>query len=77
MTSLGMVGMRFGVGYAGATRTRVSSPCASGARPVKARPRVYNPVKTAWLVACMTSLAALALLFLNTQAMWANAAMAT
>ena len=29
-----------------------------GARPVKARPRICNPVKTAWLAACMASLAA-------------------
>ena len=39
-----------------------------GARPVKARPRVYNPVKTAWLAACMTSLAALGHAFHNFQA---------
>ena len=32
-----------------------------GARPVKARPRVYNSVKTAWFAACMASLAALGL----------------
>ena len=30
-----------------------------GARPVKAGPRIYNPVKTAWLAACMASLATL------------------
>ena len=39
-----------------------------GARPVKARPRVYNPIKIAWLAACMASLAALELVFLNMQA---------
>ena len=49
----------------------------SGARPVKAWPRVYNPVKTACLAACMASLAALGLVFLNMQAVWASAAMAT
>ena len=48
-----------------------------GARSVKARPRVYNPVKTAWLAACMVSLAALVLVFLSMQAVWARAAMAT
>ena len=30
-----------------------------GVRPVKARPRVYNPIKTARLAACMPSLAVL------------------
>ena len=45
------------------------------ARPVKARPRVYNPVKTAWLAAFMDSLAALGLVFLSMQAVWASAAM--
>ena len=48
-----------------------------GARPVKARPRVCNPVKTAWLAACMASLAALGLGFLKMQAVWASAARAT
>ena len=48
-----------------------------GARPVKARLRVYNPIKTAWLAACMASLAALGLVFLSLQAMWASAAMST
>ena len=48
-----------------------------GARPVKAQPRVYNPVKTTWLAACMASLAALGLVFRNMQAVWASAAMAT
>ena len=46
-----------------------------GARP--ARPRVYNPVKTAWLAACMASLAALGLVFFNMQSVWASAAVAT
>ena len=45
------------------------------ARPVKARPRVYNPVKTAWLAPCMVSLAALGLVLLTMQAVWASAAM--
>ena len=48
-----------------------------GAWPVKARRRVYNPVKTAWLAACMASLAALGLVFLTMQAVWASAAMTT
>ena len=48
-----------------------------GARPVKARPRVYNPVENAWLAACMASLATLGLVFLNMQAVWASRAMAT
>ena len=48
-----------------------------GARPVKARPRVYNPIKTAWLAACMASLVALGLVFVNAQAVWASVAMAT
>ena len=48
-----------------------------GARPVKARPRVYNPVKTAWLAAYMASLTALGLVFSNMQAVWASAAVAT
>ena len=36
-----------------------------GALPVKARPRVYNPIKTAWLAAYVASLAALGLVFLS------------
>ena len=36
-----------------------------GARSVKARPRVYKPIKTAWLASCMVSLAALGLVFCN------------
>ena len=47
----------------------------SDARPVKARPRVYNPVKTAWLASCMASLVALGLVFFNMQAVWASAAL--
>ena len=47
-------------------------PCASplkpGGRPVMARPRVYNPIKTAWLAASMASLAVLGLVVLNMQA---------
>ena len=48
-----------------------------GARPVKARPRVYNPIKPACLATCMASLATLGLVFFNRQAVWASAAMAT
>ena len=48
-----------------------------GARPVKARPRVYNFVRTSCLAACMASLAVSALDFLNLQAVWISAAMAT
>ena len=47
-----------------------------GARPVKAKPRVYNPVKSAWIATCMASLVALGLVFFNMQATWASAAMA-
>ena len=47
-----------------------------GTRPVNSRPRVYNPTKTAWVTACMASLAVLGLVFLNLQAVWASAAMA-
>ena len=43
-------------------------PPARGARPVKAKPRVYNPIRTAWLAATMALLAALELVFLNMQA---------
>ena len=38
---------------------------------------MYNPIKTAWLAGCMASLVALGLVFLNMQAVWASAAMAT
>ena len=48
-----------------------------GAPPVKTRPRVYNPVKTAWLASCMSSLTPLGLVFLNVQAVCASAAMDT
>ena len=44
-----------------------------GTRPVKARPRVYNLIKTAWLA----SYAALGLVLLNMQPVWASVAMAT
>ena len=43
------------------------------ARPVKARPRAYNPVKSAWIAACMATLVALGLVFANMQAVWAIA----
>ena len=49
----------------------------AGARPVKARPRVYNPIVTSWLAACMVSLEALGIVFQNVQAVWASAAMPT
>ncbi|CAB1096113.1 unnamed protein product [Ectocarpus sp. CCAP 1310/34] len=48
-----------------------------GALPVKARPRTYNPIKTAWLAGCMASPVVLGLVFLNMQAVSASAAMAT
>ena len=48
-----------------------------GARTVKARLRVYNPIKTAWLAACMASLAVWGLVFFIAQAVWDSAAMAT
>ena len=47
------------------------------ARPVKARPSVYNPVRTACSAACMAALVALGLVFLNLKAVWASEAMAT
>ena len=43
-----------------------------GARPIEARPRVYNPIKITWFAGCMASLAALGLVFLNLQAVWAS-----
>eukprot|EP00903_Cladosiphon_okamuranus_P006086 g5996.t1 len=49
----------------------------SGARAVKARPRTYNPAKTAWLTTCLATLVAMGLLYLNKQAVWASAVMAT
>ena len=64
----------------GNSPARVEPLCVAlkpAARPIKARPRVYNPVKTAWLAACMASLTALGPVFLNMQAVWASAAMAT
>eukprot|EP00903_Cladosiphon_okamuranus_P011351 g10699.t1 len=48
-----------------------------GAASVKARPRTYNPAKTAWLTTCLATLVAMGLLFLNKQAVWASAVMAT
>ena len=48
-----------------------------GARAVKASPRVYSPVKTAWLAGCMAALVALGLVYRSLQAVWASAAMAT
>ena len=48
-----------------------------GVRPVKARPRVNNPIKTARLASCMPSLASLGLVCLNMQAVWVNAQIAT
>ena len=72
--------MRFSVGYAGVNRPRVWSPCASPLSLELGRSRlgrVYNPIKTAWLAACMASLAAVGLVFLNMQAVWTSAAMAT
>ena len=47
------------------------------ARPVNVRPRVYYPIKTAWLAACIASFAAMGLVFLNVRAMWASEAMAS
>lgn len=43
--------------------------------PVKVRPRAYNPVLSAWMAACMATLVALGLVFVNMQAVWASAAM--
>eukprot|EP00903_Cladosiphon_okamuranus_P005335 g5333.t1 len=39
-----------------------------GARAVKARPRTYNPAKTAWMTTCLATLVAMGLLYLNKQA---------
>ena len=47
-----------------------------GARAVKARGRTYSPAKASWLAACVATLVALGLVFLNQQAVWASAAMA-
>ena len=43
---------------------------------VKARGRVYSPIKTVWLATCIVTLVALGLVFRNLQAMWASAAAA-
>ena len=43
--------------------------CGALARPVKVRLRVYNPIKTAYLAACMALLAALGIAFPNLQAL--------
>lgn len=47
----------------------------SDARPVKAKLRVRNPAKSAWLSTCMASLLALGLVDFGMQAVWASAAM--
>ena len=41
---------------------------------VKARGRVYSPIKTARLATCTETLVALGLVFRNLQAVWASAA---
>ena len=46
------------------------------AKMVKARGRVYSPIKTAWLATCIGTLVALGLVFHNMQAVWTSAAMA-
>ena len=46
------------------------------ATAVKAKPRVYDPVKSHWLGACMTALLAFGLVFRNLQAVWSSPAMA-
>lgn len=43
-----------------------------GTRAVKARPRIYNPVKTAWLTSCLPTLMARGTLFLHPQVVWAS-----
>lgn len=48
-----------------------------GAQPVKARPRVYNPMKTAWLASYMALLMALSPVFFNALAVWASAVIVT
>lgn len=47
-----------------------------GARAVKAHGRKHSPAKASWLAACVASLVALGLVFLNPQAVWASPAMA-
>ena len=46
------------------------------AKVVKAQGRVYSPIMTAWLAACIGTLVALELVFRNLQAVWASVAMA-
>ena len=46
------------------------------AKVVKARGRVYSPLKTAWLSTCIGTLVALGLMFYKLQALWASVAMA-
>lgn len=46
------------------------------ARPVKARPRVCSPVKTAWLAARMAMLIGMELVTLCMQGVWPSSAMA-
>ena len=46
------------------------------AKMVKARGRVYSPIKIAWLATCIETLVVLGLVFRNLQAVWASAAMA-
>ena len=46
------------------------------AKVVKARRRVYSPIKTARLTTCIGTSVALGLVFGNLQAVWARAAMA-
>ncbi|CAB1109830.1 unnamed protein product [Ectocarpus sp. CCAP 1310/34] len=49
----------------------------TGAKPVKARLRTYNPDKTKWLTTCLAALVALGLVYVNLQAIWASAIMLT
>lgn len=72
-------GRRFKRALRGDPPTRIEALCPTlrpGARAVKAHTRIYSPVKTTWIVACMVTLATLGLVFLNAQAVWASAAMA-
>ena len=46
------------------------------AQAVKARPRLYDPVKTGWLASYIAALGAFGLLVRNIQAVWAKPAMA-
>ena len=78
--SLVGAGMRFGVGDAGVTGPRVWSPCASPLSLELGRSRLgrasTTPSRPLGLAACMDSLAALRLVFLNSQAVWASTDMA-